>query len=203
VIPTFTYDSYGTVLRSPASRLDWLIARFGARIRQWIREVTRGLLSPEDLEDAYQETLRDAWIEICDKEPAPERYLPLIRTIARRKGIDALRRRGHSPHTNSEEALASLVDLRGQRLGPLEWLEVHWIVRDTVAGLPPRQRLVAQCYLDHYWEFGLRDTFERLAKLVRARSGKPVTITSVKKLWHRARAKLIAALRRGGYGLNE
>jgi DNA-directed RNA polymerase specialized sigma24 family protein len=205
---TVTYDTFGAVFRTPQLRLAWLHEQWGPRLARLIWNVTWGLILPEDLQDAYQETMRAFWTRLCTEEVPAHEYWPQLQAIARHKGLDAMRRRRCRPSTNSEETLAMLEDpyrhdARGldgwPRLVPAECEEFRAVLAATVAALPPRQRLVAEVYLEHCAEFGPRDIYDHLTALVGRRTGQPEKVETIKSLWHAARKAIAAGLARRGY----
>ena len=205
-LTTLTLDTFGSVLPRPDTRLAWLHEHFGRYLARLIKHVTRGQLQPEDLQDAYQEAMQAFWTLLGHKELPPTQYLAVLQVIARRKGLDALRRRGIAPATNVEAVLSSVVGERHVSLlamGQTEWHELRTALVGVVAELPERQRLVAEVYFAHYEEFGPRDTHQPLTALVSAVTGKAERVETVKSLWHAARKAIIAALQRLGYTLHE
>jgi DNA-directed RNA polymerase specialized sigma24 family protein len=207
---TLTFDTFGRVLHSPGRRLAWLHEHHGPNITRVIKRVTCGLLPPEDLQDVYQDTLRHFCAFLRDKPLPAERYFPVLRAIARHKGIDALRRRGRRPNTNRGAVLSRAEDrspdsLSGgpvwERMGLAERREFQQVLMRLVEGLPERQRLVARVYLDHFEDFGKRDTYARLAELVSAISGRSESAKAVKSLWHAGWGALAAGLQRSGFSL--
>jgi DNA-directed RNA polymerase specialized sigma24 family protein len=185
---------------------------YALQIARYLKRVTWSLLGPEDLKDAYQETLRAVLERVRAPGFDPRRPLRLVYAIARRKGTDFLRRRGHRPNTN-EDAILHLVaaDLKEtdlgfawkKRMGPVEAKEFREVLLKAVAVLPERQRLVARVFIDHFEEFRERDTYQPLARAVSAVTGEPENVAAVKSAWRAARATLAEELARRGYPIAE
>jgi DNA-directed RNA polymerase specialized sigma24 family protein len=181
---------------------------FGLHIARYLKRITWSLLGPEDLKDAYQETLRAFLERVRAPGFEPSRPLRLVYAIARRKGTDCLRRRGYRPNTN-EDGILHLVaaDLKEtdlgfawrKRMGPAEAKEFREVLLQAVAALPERQRLVARAFIDHFEEFRERDTYQPLARAVSAVTGEPENVNAVKSAWRAARTALAAELARRGY----
>ncbi len=205
-LTTLTLDTFGGVLHCPDSRLAWLHEHYGPYLARLIKHVTGSQLQPVDLQDAYQDAMQAFWKLLGQKELSSPEYLPVLRVIARRKGLDILRRRGIRPTTNAEAMLCSVVgqgEVGSAGMEQATWQELRAVLVRVVAGLPERQRVVAEVYLEHHDEFGPRDTYERLAVLVSAVTGKSEQAETVKSLWHAARRVIIVALPRLGYALHE
>ena len=209
---TLTYDTFGLVLKSPASRLAWFHQFHRQRIIGLIGRVSLGLLSPEDLEDAYQDAMYELYGVLRRKPLAAEEYLPFLQWIARCKGIDALRRRGHRHLTNAMQNVlqisVSFADPQPECVlceqdKPAGGQDLAEVLLSVLEELPRRQRLVARAYLDHFQEFGERDVYRRLAEVVSGVTGQPEKAETVKSLWFAARQTLGAALKRRGYSLRE
>jgi DNA-directed RNA polymerase specialized sigma24 family protein len=213
MVVTVTYDAFGSVFHSPDDRLSWVHRALSSRLAQFIRGVTWGLISREDVQDAYQETVHAFWNILGSRDVPAEEYLPRLQAIARNKAIDALRRKRHRPGTNNEEILLTLEDpycypadrfyYGSPRLAPAEGRELSAVLAEVVAALPPRQRLVARVYLEHCAEFGARDVYEPLTALVQEITGQQENVETIKSLWHAARKAIQAALVRRGYDLDD
>jgi DNA-directed RNA polymerase specialized sigma24 family protein len=210
--PTVTEDDLAHVLREdPARALALVHEQFGLLLVRYLKRWSWGLLSVEDLQDAYQETLCAFWQQARRSEFEPDRALRLVQAIARRKAIDALRRRGHAGSMQMPEPRPELeADLRGSRLGvawrermrPAERQELREVLLDIVAELPERQRLVARVFLDHFEEFNPRDTYPPLTVALSRLTGQAENVLAVKSLWRAARAKIAEQLTRRGYALD-
>jgi DNA-directed RNA polymerase specialized sigma24 family protein len=205
-----TYDAREPVYPDHALGFTCLLNQWGEQIGQRIRQVARGLLSREDLEDTCQETVRASWIWFRSKRRSDEESLRVMLTIAYRKAIDAVRRSRHRPKTNTEDALATLEDYShagagntawGQQIGDTECQELLGAIQEALAELPEPQRLVAQVYLEYFEEFGPRATYRRLTELVSGVTGQPEKVATIKNHWHAAQETIAECLRRRGYDL--
>jgi DNA-directed RNA polymerase specialized sigma24 family protein len=174
--------------------------------------VTWSLLGAEDLKDAYQETLKGVLEKVRTPGFEPGRPLRLVYAIARRKGCDCLRRRGHRVATSDDATLNRITAAPGgsdlgfagrQRMGPAEAKEFRELLLQIIAALPARQRLVARVFVDHFEEFRQRETYQPLARAVSAITGEPENVTAVKSAWRAARATIVGALAQRGYPLTE
>jgi DNA-directed RNA polymerase specialized sigma24 family protein len=206
--PAGEIDLVAVLRRDPVRALGLLHARHGERLARYLKRITWGLLSAEDLQDAYQDVLHAFWRRSCQPDFDPERYLGLLCVLAQRRGLDALRRRGHRACTSVEGLLPRLdADLGDSKLGlawrekmgPAERAEFHSVLRQVVEALPPRQRLVARVFIDHYEGFGPRDTYQPLTAAVSDVTGQPETAEAIKSVWRAARAAIAAGLKRRGY----
>jgi DNA-directed RNA polymerase specialized sigma24 family protein len=181
---------------------------YGLHIARYLKRVTWSLLGPEDMKDAYQETLRAVLERVRSPGFEPSRPLRLVYAIARRKGTDALRRRGYRANTN-EDSILHLVaaDLKEsdlgfawkKRMGPAEAKEFREVLLKAVAALPARQRLVARVFIDHFEEFRERNTYQPLARAVSTVTGEPENVAAIKSAWRAARTTLAEELARHGY----
>jgi DNA-directed RNA polymerase specialized sigma24 family protein len=201
---TLTYATFWQVLPQPEGRLAWLHRHFGRKLARLIKQVTGGLLPRPDMQDAYQEAVQAFWQMLCRQDLSPKRYIPVLRRIAIHKAVDAMRRHGMAPATNAWNLLCLLVDdsqVDLEMLTPDEVWEFRQTLVRVLAELPDRQRLVAEVYLNHCEEFDPRAIHERLTELVSAVTGQPERLETIKSLWHAARKKIGAALRRLGYTL--
>jgi DNA-directed RNA polymerase specialized sigma24 family protein len=185
-----------------------LVAEFGEPVLRYIKHVTRGLLDPQELMVVYQETILGVIETVRRPGFDPCRPLRVVYRIARNKGIDALRRRGLRAATNEGAFLGNLpaglkdADLGSRAklgLSPAEAREFRQVLLEFVATLPPRQRLVAQCFVDNCDAFSERDIYMPLADAVSAVTGQTESVAAVKSDWRFAREKIAAELRRRGY----
>src|SRR5262249_10505655 len=160
-------------------------------ILRYLKRLTWGLLTAEDLQDAYQETLAALWRQAQQPGFDAERPLRLTYALARRKAIDLLRRRGHNARTNADATLALLVQAsslswHGRRLWRAEAVELRELLLEIVQGLPARQRLVARVFIDHFDNWGQRDVYSPLTEAVAAVTGQPENEEAIKSCWRAA-----------------
>jgi DNA-directed RNA polymerase specialized sigma24 family protein len=196
----------------PERAVVYLHEQFGLQIARYLKRVTWSLLDAEDLKDAYQETLKGVLEKVRTPGFDPGRPLRLVYAIARRKGCDGLRRRGHRIPTADEDALRQIAAPPGstdlgftarQTLGPAEAREFREVLHKIIEALPTRQRLVARVFVDHFEEFRARDTYQPLAEAVSAITGEPENVLAVKSAWRAARATIASELIHRGFPLPE
>jgi DNA-directed RNA polymerase specialized sigma24 family protein len=140
----------------------YLDSEFRERVLRHIKWVGRGFLNYHDLLDVYQETLIAMHARAQDDEFEPCRSLRMVFAIARNKSIDLLRERGYRINLD-EDAILDIVaaDTKGSDLVlqwrlhvfPIEQRELREILIEFISQLPRRQRIVAQCYIDHFEDF--------------------------------------------------
>jgi DNA-directed RNA polymerase specialized sigma24 family protein len=192
----------GYLRADPDRALAYLHEHFGLLIARYLKRVTWSLLGAEDLKDAYQETLKGVLEKVRAPGFEPARPLRLVYAIARRKGLDCLRRRGHRPVADNALLHRITAEPPGpERLGPAEAKEFREVLLQIVQALPDRQRLIARVFVDHFEEFRPRETYEPLARAVSAITGEPVNVPAVKSAWHAARGTIATELSRRGYPL--
>src|SRR5947209_4923175 len=189
----------------PERAVAYLHEQFGLQIARYLKRVTWSLLDAEDLKDAYQETLKGVLEKVRTPGFDPGRPLRLVYAIARRKGCDGLRRRGHRMATADDETLQQIRAIPGTTplLGPAEAREFREVLFKIIEALPARQRLVARVFVDHFEEFRARETYQPLAEAVSAITGEPENVLAVKSAWRAARAAIASELIHRGYPLTE
>jgi DNA-directed RNA polymerase specialized sigma24 family protein len=192
----------------PDFAIELLDSDYREGILRYIKCETHGLLRPDELMVAYQETMLALIQRIPKPAFDPERPLRLVCAIARNKGLDILREHGHKVK-NDEDAILGAVaaDLKNtdlgfewrRNIGPTEAKEFREVLLEIILTLPHRQRIVAQCFVDHFEDFSQRNTYRPLAEAVSAITGKPESVAAVKSDWRFAREKIAAALIKRGY----
>jgi DNA-directed RNA polymerase specialized sigma24 family protein len=197
-----------SVLRTdPDYALELLALDYGESILRHIKKVTWNRLTPDELMVAYQETMVAVIERVRGGNFDPSRPLRLVYGIARHKGWDVLRARKHRMRTDEDAFLGALAgSLKDTEVGSKwnlltnsERKEFMEIVRETVGTLPPRQKLVTQCFLDCYEDVFNERSFRPLAEEVRRVTGEPETAVNVKSTWHAAKAKIATELARRGF----
>jgi len=195
----------------PMFGLEVLHAEFRDRIARYIKKHGWDL-QPEEIKDLYQETLLEMVQEVRSPGFDPSRPLRLVQTIARRRTIDYLRRKGHRANTNYDAILAYVAGDLGQSDLGLRWryldrmIQAEWrqALLEEVARLPERQRIVARAFIDNYEDLSERKTFLPLKEAVAAVTGNDENVVAVKSAWHQAKRTLVSRLtRRGFYFLKE
>lgn len=169
------------------------------RLYGWLRKNFPGM-SPEDLADAYGETLLDVLKAARGRRFDGDRPLmPWLCQIAYARAVDRTRR-----STSRDAMLAAFGErLRntqtGQRwktLSPAERNEVMALIRDAIATLPGKQRQVFQVFIDQYPE---TSSMKVLRMRVSELTGQEQTLVQVKRAFQEGRAKVREFLRRKGY----
>lgn len=192
----------------PDFAIKLLDADYRESILRYIKNETFGLLDEDEFMVAYQETMIDLIGLARGRDFDPQRPLRIVFRIARFKGLDILRERGHCANTNEDAILVAVAaDLRntdlgfewGMNIGPAEAKEFRVVLLEIIQSLPHRQRVVARCFVDHYEEFRERDTYKPLAEAVGVVTGKTESVAAVKSDWRYARQKIAAALNHRGY----
>lgn len=177
-------------------------------IARYLKRVTRGLLGAEDLADLYQETMI-AVVETTRKAGFdPHKPWRIIWTIAKRKGIDALRRRRVILERKNQDEMITAVaaDLRGTSVGA-KWTDMSRADKgrfakalvEIVASLPERQRIVAIAFVSNFEDFSEREIYQPLAKAVSAITGQREGVAAVKSAWRFARERIREELVRRGF----
>ena len=169
----------------------YLRARFvkGARDRlPWLR--------PEDLADAWQETLKDLLEAVRVGAFDPDReFVPWLWTIFIRRIFDHLRRqRRYQAMLDGlrKRLIGSAVGDLLARMDEEERRALLERVRTSVGTLPERQRIVVQTFVDH---FPATEDMEALRQRVSEVTGGPETRAGVARALQEARRKVAGALR--------
>jgi DNA-directed RNA polymerase specialized sigma24 family protein len=201
------------LLRSdPASFIAALDRYYRKILARYIERWTCGALDPEELKDAYQETMAGVWTKV--RQPGFTSHAPLrmVYAIARNVAVTMRRRRLRRPFRVDHEAVAHAAgrDLSGTRAGSRwrllsrgERREFRDAVTEIIARLPPRQRMAALAFVDIYQELRARNTASPLVAAMSALSGKREDATAAISAWRFARQRIRDELAQIGYGLFE
>lgn len=171
--------------------------RFRPLLLRFIKRVCGGALGVEDLVDCYQETLLHLTRLTRREDFDPRDPLRLVFSVARRKTIDALRRRDRHrcfrlvEDPPKPEGAAPLKDE--------DYAELVAAVCEAVDGLPRRQRLVARSFVRRFEDLGERRKYQLIADDIRERSGEELSAAATKSAWLKARDRIRAALARRGF----
>jgi RNA polymerase sigma factor (sigma-70 family) len=159
-------------------------------------------IPPQDLPDIWGETLVSVLAAARARRfDGDQPLLPWLCQIARARAIDHLRARTRYERVLDAVAAALEGTHTGQVWGgltPVERNEVLGLIRDAVASLPARQRLVMQVYVDQYPDSA---SMERLQEEVSRVTRRPETLAAVKRALQEARSKVREFLQRRGYDL--
>jgi RNA polymerase sigma factor (sigma-70 family) len=206
--PVTEADVESALRDDPDFAIELLHAEYQGLIIRYIKRESWSEFGPDELMVAYQETMLALIEKVREPGFDPSRPLRMLYGIARNKAKDLLRERGHRMNTNEDGYLgAAAADLKNTDLGfewrlnigPAEANEFREIVLEIIQTLPPRQRLVARCFVDNYEDFRERNTSKPLAEAVSAVTGKAESVAAVRSDWRFAREKIAAALVRRGY----
>jgi len=206
--PVTEADLESALCDDPDFAIELLHAEYQGQIIRYIKRVTWGLLAPDELMVAYQETMLALIEKVRQPGFDPSRPLRIVYTIAGNKGTDLLRGRKHRMNTNEDGFLVAVAaDLKNTDLGfewrlntgPAEVKEFREILLEIIQTLPLRQRLVARCFVDNFEDFRERNTSKPLAEAVSAVTGNAESVAAVRSDWRFAREKIAAALVRRGY----
>ena len=206
--PVTEADLESALRDDPDFAIELLDAEYQGQIIRYIKRVTWGILDHDELMVAYQETMFALIQKVREPGFDPRRPLRIVYKIARNKAVDLRRERRYRMNTNEDGFLGAVAaDLKNTELGfqwrlnigPAEAKEFREILLEIIQTLPPRQRLVARCFVDHYEDFRERDTYRPLAEAVGAVTGKAESVAAVKSDWRFAREKIAAELVRRGY----
>jgi DNA-directed RNA polymerase specialized sigma24 family protein len=151
----------------------------------------RLLLGPEDLADAWQDTLRDLLKAVRARDIDGERELcPRLWTIFIRRAFDCLRRKDlyEGLLTGIQERMSGMTpgDVL-ERMAEEERAQLFTEVRQVVDTLPARQRTVIETFVAH---FPATEDMETLRRHVSEATGCDETRASVKRALQEARRKV-------------
>ena len=108
--------------------------RYGRVLHGYLRQL---LDDPGMAEDVMQQVLLEAWQRGPSYDPGRASLLTWLMTIARSRGIDAMRRRVPEPH---DPALATaLLDRNDRAEDHAEQLAASWQLAHLLGALPPEQ----------------------------------------------------------------
>ncbi|MCW8137409.1 MAG: RNA polymerase sigma factor [Planctomycetota bacterium] len=181
-----------------AEGLESVHKRLGRHVVSALRRQFPGATA-EDLADLWQETLRDTFECARDgKFDGNQPLMPFLCTIARRRAIDANRRR--TPRERVEQAVGealrgSQTNAKWQAFEAQERNETLEEVRVYVQTLPHKQRIVFQEFMDGYPD---TESMEVLRVRVDEVMGEPQTLVSVKSALQAARDKVREFMARRG-----
>ncbi|MHC5053964.1 MAG: sigma-70 family RNA polymerase sigma factor [Planctomycetota bacterium] len=162
-----------------------------------------------DRRDVLQEVMVSLCRKVRDKTFNPDKSLDgLMFTLAERRAVDRLRRRSARPKSesyssdNDEDTLADLgaylADTNAGRvyggLTPAEKEECLVLIRQAIAELPPRERLVMELKALYPHEL-----LEKLRTRASRATGEELTYIAMKKAVRRASGKVAEVLARKGY----
>ena len=172
------------------------------QIGRYIKAKAWGL-SREDINDVYQETMLEMVKVIRSPDFDGNRALRIVYDIAKKRAYDALRRRKFRPKQDLDGAIEQIAkDLSGTKIGlewklldKVVWAEFRQASIEAVCKFPRKQQIVARCYVDHYEDFGEREIYAPLARMVGEITGEVENAVTIKKLWQEAKKQLVKELK--------
>ena len=205
-------DLEAAFLDDPEFGFRLLCADFGDAIARYISSrlwsVPRAKRA-EDVKEAYQETMV-ALAKLVQKPDQDWRNpLRLAMGIAFKKSVDVVRKRiRYKAKQDVDGALERIAgDLAGTKIGlewrlqsKIEWDEFYSALMLAVGSvLTDKQAIVARCYIDHYEDFGEREIYAPLSRLVSEVTGNDENAMTIKKQWLEAKERLVDELVRKGF----
>ena len=168
-------------------------AQLDAHLRKRFVQGARGRLPgmpPEDLADAWQETLKDLLHAVRTRTLDPVRELcPWLWKVFIRRVFDGLRSRKRYEGL-LQRVRGRLAGTAGDVLGRMDEedrAQLLQSIRRAVGGLPPRQRTVIEVFVDHYPE---TQDLEALRDRVSKVTGRQETHAAVSRALQEARRKV-------------
>jgi hypothetical protein len=207
-----TEDELEEVFRDdPEFGLRLLYSDFREQIARYIKSNLWGLpagIKVEEVKEVFQETMLALVPFVRNPDFEWQKPLRIVYDIAQKKAVDALRRRKFRPKQDVDGAIDQVAkDLAGTNIG-LEWrlqTQAEWkefcaaLHEGICTALTDKQVIVARCYVDNYEDFGEREIYAPLARLVSEITGNDENAVTIKKLWHEAKKRLVDYLRRKGF----
>jgi DNA-directed RNA polymerase specialized sigma24 family protein len=199
----------------PEFGLGLLCTDFRDQIARYIKSRLWGLPSgirAEEIKDVFQETMLALVPFVRNQDFDWQQPLRIVYDVANKKAIDALRRRKFRPKQDVDGAIDQIArDLAGTNIGlewrlqtQAEWKEFCAALRDAVGTvLTDKQAIVVRCYVDNYEDFGEREIYAPLARLVSEITGEDENAVTIKKHWHEAKKRLVRELARKGFNFLE
>jgi len=168
----------------------------------------RGLLNRHDIRDVLQESLIEIWDKIREPDFDPNRPLRMVFTIVSCNAIDARRKKLRLARRGANETdVTDLVisDMAGSNLaldykyaGEEEKRRLDEILPEIVAGLPVRQRLAVNAFLECYEEIRERNKHRLVADAMSRMCGEVVDVAAAKSALRAGLEKVKADLVRRG-----
>lgn len=164
----------------------------------FMRGVRRRLpgLGAEDVADAWQETLKDLLEALRGGRLDLLRDLrPWMWTVFQRNSFEQVgrvQRQRRAWERVNERLRGTSVGALVDALSPEERSRLLAGIRGVVEGMPPRQKLVIQTFLE---EYPLTENHEALRRRVSERTGREETFSSVKRAFEEARFKITSLLK--------
>jgi len=195
----------------PEFGLNLLYTDFREPIARYIKSRLWGLPSgirAEEIKEVFQETMLVLVPFVRDPAFDWREPMRIVYDIAKKKAVDALRRRRYRPKQDVDGAIERIAkDLARTKIGlewrlqtPAEWKEFCGALHEAIGvALTEKQAIVARCYVDNFEDFGEREIYAPLARLVGEITGQDENAVTIKKLWHEAKKRLVKELTRKGF----
>lgn len=181
-------------------------------LMRYIKRVSWGSLSPHELADVFQDTMKGLWECVSRPGIDPTGSMRIVYRIARNRAISARWKKSRlSSHSESNQELVeshALADLDGTSFrirwkfaDPLEKAELDRALVKILPTLPDRQRVVAQLFFEMYEELRERGKYPPLAEAVSKITGQSESVVAVKSALQAAMEKIRLELERRGHPL--
>lgn len=186
----------------PEFGLRLLYTEFRDQIARYIKSKLWGLplgIRTEEVKEVFQDTMLALLPLVRKPDFDWSEPMRIVNGIARNKARDAIRRRKYRPKEDVDGAIDQIAkDLAGTNLGmewrllsKLEWKEFcSELLKAVDSVLTEKQAIVARCYVDNYEDFGERDIYPPLARLVSDITGEDENAYTIKKHWMEAKKRL-------------
>lgn len=197
----------------PASFVDFLVDYWGEKIVACIGLESLDSLDTAETEDALQETLIAIWERVSDPSFEPQRPLRMVFTIAKRKAIDAYRKKMRlKKHVVVDSPMTDLLiaDMQGSDLS-LAWKfadeyeksRLLEVLPGIVGRLPPRQKSAVLAFKECYADIRAKNKYRLIADAMSQITGQPETIAAAKSALRAGLEKVRNELVRLGIGFVE
>lgn len=195
----------------PEFGLKVLYADFREQIARYIKSKLWGLppgIKAEAIKDVFQETMAALVPFVRNPDFDWRKPLRIVYKIAENKAADVCRRKGLRPKQDVDGAIERIAkDMAGTNIASrwrmqtsVEWREFCAALMEAVSTvLTEKQAIVARCFVDNYEDFGERDIYAPLARLVGEITGGDENVVTIKKLWLEAKKRLVKELTRKGF----
>jgi DNA-directed RNA polymerase specialized sigma24 family protein len=198
-------------LEDPVFGLRLLHTDFRDRVARYISSRLYGI-APATRAEAVKEIYQDTMVALMELTKRQDfdwhKPLGIVFGIAFNLAATLLRRRKFVAKQDIDGAIEQIAnDLAGTKIGRewrlqsrVEWDEFHCELLQAIDRvLTPKQGVVVRCYIDNYEDFGERDIYAPLARLVAEITGNDENAMTVKKQWLEARKRLVDELSRRGF----